>query len=54
MMGTAEFRDRVAAIGLEVGERAWAMPLPEELREVLESNVADIKKTLPHNVKGAC
>ncbi|GAB7520080.1 leucyl aminopeptidase [Rhodococcus qingshengii] len=52
VMGTAEFRDRVAAIGLEVGERAWAMPLPEELREVLESNVADIKNIAPQREGG--
>lgn len=52
VMGTADFRDRVAAIGLEVGEHAWAMPLPEALREVLESNVADIKNIAPQREGG--
>jgi leucyl aminopeptidase len=42
VMGTDEFRDRVAAIGRAVGEDSWAMPLPEELREGLDSKVADL------------
>ena len=32
VMGTDEFRDRVASISQSVGENGWAMPLPEELR----------------------
>jgi leucyl aminopeptidase len=42
VMGTDEFRDRVAAAGRAVGEDAWAMPLPDYLREGLDSRVADI------------
>lgn len=42
VMGTEQFRDRVAELGREVGEEAWAMPLPEELREGLDSPLADI------------
>ena len=34
VMGTDEFRDRVASISQEVGENGWAMPLPEELAEI--------------------
>src|SRR5690606_986911 len=33
VMGSDEFRDRVAALSQRVGENGWAMPLPEELKE---------------------
>uniref|UniRef100_UPI002811DA6A leucyl aminopeptidase n=1 Tax=Streptomyces sp. TaxID=1931 RepID=UPI002811DA6A len=36
------FRDRVLAAARDAGERAWPMPLPEELRGSLDSRVADI------------
>jgi leucyl aminopeptidase len=42
VMGTPELRDRVAELAREVGEGGWAMPLPEELREGLESPLADL------------
>jgi leucyl aminopeptidase len=42
VMGSDEFRDRVATISQEVGENGWAMPLPEELRDDLKSTVADL------------
>lgn len=42
VMGSDELRDRVAALAREVGEGGWAMPLPEELREGLNSPLADI------------
>jgi leucyl aminopeptidase len=42
VMGSDEFRDRVAAIGQAVGEGGWAMPLPDELRADLDSKLADI------------
>ena len=42
VMGSDVFRDRVAALGREVGEDAWAMPLPEHLRGELDSRIADI------------
>ncbi len=48
VMGSDEFRDRVAARSQEVGENAWAMPLPEELKDDLKSTVADLA-----NVSGA-
>ncbi|MGD9620968.1 MAG: leucyl aminopeptidase [Mycolicibacterium sp.] len=42
VMGSDEFRDRVAAISQTVGENGWPMPLPEELRDDLKSTVADL------------
>ncbi len=42
VMGTEAFRDRVAAISQTVGEGAWAMPLPDELRAELDSPIADL------------
>lgn len=42
VMGTEDFRGRVSALSKEVGENAWEMPLPEELREGLDSKVADM------------
>ncbi|HKN98401.1 MAG TPA: leucyl aminopeptidase, partial [Pseudonocardiaceae bacterium] len=42
IMGSDEFRDRVAAIARATGEGGWAMPLPEELRADLDSKLADI------------
>lgn len=42
VMGSEEFRDRVAAISQAVGENGWPMPLPDELREELKSTVADL------------
>ncbi len=42
VMGSDEFRDRVARLSQEVGENAWPMPLPEELKDDLKSTVADL------------
>lgn len=42
VMGSDEFRDRVAAISAEVGENGWPMPLPDELKDDLKSTVADL------------
>jgi leucyl aminopeptidase len=43
VMGTEELRDRVAELAREVGEGGWAMPLPEELRESIDSPLADLQ-----------
>ena len=43
VMGTPELRDRVAELAREVGEGGWAMPLPEHLREGLDSPLADLQ-----------
>ena len=37
VMGSEELRDRVAELAREVGEGGWAMPLPDELRESIDS-----------------
>ncbi|HVQ50597.1 MAG TPA: leucyl aminopeptidase, partial [Mycobacterium sp.] len=42
VMGSDEFRDRVAEISQTVGENGWPMPLPEELKDDLKSTVADL------------
>ncbi len=42
VMGSDEFRDRVAAISQRVGENGWPMPLPDELKDDLKSTVADL------------
>lgn len=42
VMGSDAFRDRVASLSQQVGENAWAMPLPEELKDDLKSTVADL------------
>jgi leucyl aminopeptidase len=42
VMGSDEFRDRVATISQEVGENGWPMPLPNELKDDLKSTVADL------------
>lgn len=52
VMGTDEFRDRVARISQQVGENAWSMPLPEELRADLDSRVADLSNVTPHRWGG--
>ncbi|MEJ3658677.1 leucyl aminopeptidase [Actinomycetes bacterium KLBMP 9759] len=48
VMGSEDFRERVAATGRAVGEDAWAMPFPDHIRGELDSRVADIA-----NVTGA-
>ncbi|MBY0290648.1 MAG: leucyl aminopeptidase [Mycobacteriaceae bacterium] len=42
VMGSEEFRDRVAERSQQAGENAWPMPLPEELKDDLKSTVADL------------
>ena len=43
IMGSMDFRDRVAMVSQRVGDAGWPMPLPAELGEALKSDVADIK-----------
>lgn len=42
VMGSDEFRDRVAEISQRVGENGWPMPLPDDLKDDLKSTVADL------------
>ncbi|MDG4765124.1 leucyl aminopeptidase [Solwaraspora sp. WMMD406] len=44
VMGTAELCARVQASGDAVGEPAWPMPLPDDVRKGMESDVADISQ----------
>lgn len=52
VMGSDEFRDRVAAISQEVGENGWPMPLPDELKDDLKSTVADLANVSGQRVAG--
>jgi len=52
VMGTEALRDRIAALGREAGEDAWAMPLPEHLRADLDSRIADIANVTNHRWGG--
>jgi leucyl aminopeptidase len=43
-MGDAALCDRVKRAGERVGEPAWPMPLPDEVRKGMDSDVADISQ----------
>ncbi|GAB1690317.1 leucyl aminopeptidase [Krasilnikovia sp. M28-CT-15] len=45
VMGDADTCERVKAAGAAVGEPAWPMPLPDDVRKGMESDVADICQT---------
>jgi leucyl aminopeptidase len=44
VMGTPKLCERVKAAGESTGEPAWPMPLPEDVRQAMESAVADISQ----------
>ena len=44
VMGTPELCERVRAAGDAVGEPAWPMPLPDDVRKGMDSDVADISQ----------
>ncbi|TBL27961.1 leucyl aminopeptidase, partial [Verrucosispora sp. SN26_14.1] len=44
LMGTAELCERVRDAGDAVGEPAWPMPLPDDVRKGMDSDVADISQ----------
>ncbi|TCP55080.1 leucyl aminopeptidase [Tamaricihabitans halophyticus] len=52
IMGSADFRDRVAKIAQDTGEGGWPMPLPEELRGDLDSRLADLANVTGHRWGG--
>ncbi|MEZ2120893.1 MULTISPECIES: leucyl aminopeptidase [unclassified Corynebacterium] len=52
VMGSEEFRDRIAAHGRAVGEDAWAMPIPEDVAEGMKSSVADLRNVNPSRFGG--
>ena len=45
LMGSDEAVELVRAAGDRVGEPAWPMPLPDEVRKGMESDIADISQT---------
>jgi len=52
VMGADELVSRVIAAGTATGEPIWHMPLPAELRAVLDSDVADIANARIGNPNG--
>ena len=44
VMGSPEACERVKAAGDAVGEPAWPMPLPDDVRKGMESDIADISQ----------
>jgi leucyl aminopeptidase len=44
LMGDEEFCNRVRDIGARVGEPAWPMPLPDDVRKGMDSEVADLSQ----------
>ncbi|WP_370943217.1 leucyl aminopeptidase [Amycolatopsis sp. cg5] len=52
IMGTDEFRDRIATLAQATGEGGWAMPLPDELRADLDSRLADLANVTGHRWGG--
>jgi leucyl aminopeptidase len=44
VMGTVELCERVRELGEAVGEPAWPMPLPDDVRKGMDSDVADISQ----------
>jgi leucyl aminopeptidase len=44
VMGTPELCERIRAAGDRVGEPAWPMPLPDDVRKGMDSEVADISQ----------
>jgi leucyl aminopeptidase len=51
-MGDDEFVRRVVAAGERTGETLWPMPLPSELRSLLDSDVADLANVKMGNTAG--
>ena len=45
VMGSTQLCERVKQVGDLVGEPVWPMPLPEDVRSGMESEVADISQT---------
>lgn len=52
VMGSDEFRDRVAALSQREGENGWPMPLPDELKDDLKSTVADLANVSQQRMAG--
>ena len=48
-MGDEELVGRIVAVSKRIGETIWPMPLPAEIRTLLNSDVADIANAKPGN-----
>ncbi|HLL64604.1 MAG TPA: leucyl aminopeptidase [Micromonosporaceae bacterium] len=44
LMGTPELCERMRLVGDRVGEPAWPMPLPDDVRKGMDSDVADLSQ----------
>ncbi|MGH3713467.1 MAG: leucyl aminopeptidase [Micromonosporaceae bacterium] len=44
VMGSEELCDRVQQAGDRVGEPCWPMPMPEDIRKLMESELADVSQ----------
>lgn len=52
VMGTDDLVATVTAAASAAGESVWPMPLPEEMRGMLKSDIADIANVKPGNTAG--
>jgi leucyl aminopeptidase len=52
VMGDDDMVKKLVAAGASVGEVLWHMPMPPELRSLLDSDVADIANAKPGNTSG--
>lgn len=52
VMGDEDLGRRLAELARGEGEQIWPMPLPAELRSVLDSDIADIANAKPGNTAG--
>jgi leucyl aminopeptidase len=52
LMGTNDAVEQIVASAKATGELVWPMPLPEELRSLLKSDVADIANAKPGEALG--
>lgn len=51
-MGSPEEISRLVEVAEECGENIWPMPIPEESRAILSSDIADIANAKPGNTAG--
>jgi leucyl aminopeptidase len=51
-MGAADEISRLVEVARECGENIWHMPIPEESRALLASEIADIANAKPGNTAG--
>jgi leucyl aminopeptidase len=51
-MGSTDEISRFAEVALACGENVWHMPIPEESRALLASDIADIANAKPGNTAG--